>query len=355
MANSTISDEFYRLFVYNTDYNVLICKNHRYGIRNSALRIHLNSLHSELNPKLRSDLSVFGHRIFTDNPIYPTVPIVSIPFLPIFENYYQCLWLIDNQPCFFFNKNLKNLKVHLKNEHGWINERKRGRYSNKNFNSETTNSLWKSGVFCQKFFYTGPDQRFFEVLDPNRPSLNRPNPIESNELIDIGTQKLDLRLREINRRSTSLRNASPNRLEPNPWLDRIGWARHLADFEKSALRKWIDFPNSENEDTFFDICLISFTELVSRAQKTARITEIGLASLEYINRKETGEEKNSKPFHSRFEKNTIKKYSNIFIKILLYLFNTWDLDENERPKYRKSQKQIEKFDIFQISIRKYLE
>jgi hypothetical protein len=67
------------------------------------------------------------------------------------------------------------------------------------------------------------------------------------------------------------------------------------------IRAWITLPPTKNpteEDTILSTIIIATKRLISRAQQTSRREVIRLASLEYVNRKETGELSNQKPLNS---------------------------------------------------------
>ena len=189
---------------------------------------------------------------------------------------------------------------------------------------------------------TGSGPRYIEILDPNRPNPeSRSESAINPDLLALGNQKLELRLREINSDLTTSRPTTPNRLEPNSWLDRSGFARHLSKFEKSTIREWIQIPESDsNNNTIISIIIQATLGLIFRAQKNAQSDVVGLASLEYVNRKESGENTNEKPLNSRLQPNTIRKYAGFWSKILVYLYNTWYLNDSDRPSYRKSNKQL---------------
>jgi len=59
--------------------------------------------------------------------------------------------------------------------------------------------------------------------------------------------------------------------------------------------------------------------LIRRAFKTARPGEVGRPALEAVNRRETGERSNEKPFYAGQKVATIRKYSQVWIKILRYI------------------------------------
>ena len=347
MAESTTKIKFEQTFYYNSHYNVLICKGHSYAIRYPSVASHLNELHKDIDPKYRSLLAQFTSSLFTNQPIYPSEPIVPLPFLSIQQNCYQCIAPTSSSyQCNFIRASEKGIKEHCRKEHQWINPRKRGRYSNL---SAPSSLLWKTNILAQQFFTTGSDQRLFEVLAPSTASSS-----SQPELFELGSQKLQLRLREAQSAPTSSQAITPSRLEPNAWLERTRWVQHLDRFEKPALRQFYQMPCSEN-NTIPSVLVLAVTGLIIQAQYIATANIIGLASLEMVNRKETGEKTNEKPFNSRFQPGTINTYSNVWAKILIYLLSTWELEPTERPSYQKTPDQIEKFEILVATAQDFLE
>lgn len=59
--------------------------------------------------------------------------------------------------------------------------------------------------------------------------------------------------------------------------------------------------------------------LIRQAFKTASPGEVGRPALEAVNRRETGERSNEKPFHAGQKVATIRKYSRVWVKMLRYI------------------------------------
>jgi hypothetical protein len=66
--------------------------------------------------------------------------------------------------------------------------------------------------------------------------------------------------------------------------------------------------------------------LIRHTFKTARPGEVGRLALEAVNRQETGEQSNKKRFYARQKVATIRKYSQVWIKILQYI---WRMDRKD--------------------------
>jgi len=60
---------------------------------------------------------------------------------------------------------------------------------------------------------------------------------------------------------------------------------------------------------------------------------VGRTALEYVNRRETGESKNERPFYAKQKVGTIRKYTDVWVKILRYIWRTSQWEKEARPKY----------------------
>lgn len=333
MATSEIRRLFDQFFTFNPTYQILICKNHEYAIRTNQISAHLDNYHQDILPSSRKELAVYIKSSYTDDIRYPTEKIPPIAYLSIKKDYLKCLYLIgdNNKPCGYITSSLKNIKRHLKDNHNWTNPKKRGR-ARRIDNSDRASSLWQNGIFCQQFYLIGSDHRLFEVASPDTVA-------PASELAEIGTKKLEIRLSELDP-ATRPDPAVISRLEPNPWLNRAGWARHLAGFDKDTIRSWTELPDSDDSDDLdqLDLEILTYTirflkHLIYKAQNIASSASYPQAALFYINRKETGQSTSEKPFNAKLEKATIDRYISYWIKIFIYLYKTWELPLSERPAY----------------------
>ena len=89
--------------------------------------------------------------------------------------------------------------------------------------------------------------------------------------------------------------------------------------------------------------------LIRQAFKTARPGKVGRPALEVVNRRETGERSNEKPFYAGQKVATIRKYSRVWIKILRYIWRTDGRDS--KPDYELTPEQAARLGDLQHSIR----
>jgi hypothetical protein len=336
MADSIIERFFEPLLYYNTKYNILICKQHHYAIKQTHLKKHLSKYHSNIIPAaLQQQLIQFGLSLYQQESIYPLQPVYPIPFLKIQEGFFKCSYSQDQHLCGLILGNIGNIKTHCSQKHSWVNPRKRGRYSK--ISKEDSLPSYITQVPVQTFYATGSGERFFEIiLDPNQSSLEE-TPSQSS-LFDLASQKLQIRQRQLGQLHPTGSSLGLLENQPNPWLERAGWARHLKGFERDTLRQWISPPDPTTQPE--QVLLVQTLQgLILRAQTNANPDRIGLASLEYINRKETGEKYSEKPLNWRLEPATIQKYTSYWVSIVLYLYKTVNLSPPNRPSYTKQREQ----------------
>jgi hypothetical protein len=118
---------------------------------------------------------------------------------------------------------------------------------------------------------------------------------EVQAMIDEGLQRVkDAAARKI--------EATDESREPNPWLRRTGWARHLARLDRKRLRSLVRAVDGEDEAEL-GVIHSPFRQLIRKAQQA-----VGQPALFEAHRKERGV-KPSKPFNSRMDKTTFRAYT----------------------------------------------
>ena len=77
--------------------------------------------------------------------------------------------------------------------------------------------------------------------------------------------------------------------------------------------------------------------LIRRSFQASRVEIVGRYALHCVNRRENGAPSNDRPFYGKQKVKTIRKYADVFVKILRYIWRTADIAE--RPKYRLTDSQ----------------
>jgi hypothetical protein len=108
-----------------------------------------------------------------------------------------------------------------------------------------------------------------------------------------------------------------NRFEANPWLNRVGWAKHLAGLDREWLAETVRKP--EKPERALDKVCWAVETVIWKAQQASRASVVGFAAMNYINRREMGNNTNEKPFNARQTGKTIVKYSNWWLEVVRYI------------------------------------
>jgi hypothetical protein len=147
-------------------------------------------------------------------------------------------------------------------------------------------------VHCQQFFKQGPKSGFFEVASFE-------NIGEDEQATDVWAkvQKMTVeRLEHIEKKAKEKVEEADENAEPNPWLKRVGWVRHLKEKDPERLRAAIE-PPDPNEEPELQAIIESFGRVVSTAQRIAVPETAGISALFEVNRKITTQ-KPAMPFSS---------------------------------------------------------
>ena len=352
---SAIEILFQDLFYLNEEFNILVCKEEEIGVLYSNFSSHINTKHKILPAQTRKKLCRYILPLYNGIYRFPTEIILKIPYLKVFSDGFRCNRYIDeiDTICGYISRSEKNIKTHIYQTHRIIGNKPKNQY-------EKTETLqYSKDILCQRFFNTGSDQRYFEVQSDRIKDY-------PDRTTEIGRQELQNAIEKEQIRVKSIIVPDSYQLEPNPWLQRTGWARHLAGFSFDQLKAWISLPNQENrriqdetQEEKFNLYHQIFLEiiienLVLTSAKYAKPEIIGLNGLFYINRKETGEKSNEQPMNISLETNTLRNYSKYWSKILLYLLNTWNLIPPERPNYVPTNQQRENLEYLSKYSKKLL-
>jgi hypothetical protein len=92
------------------------------------------------------------------------------------------------------------------------------------------------------------------------------------------------RLEHIEKKAKEKVEEADENAEPNPWLKRVGWVRHLKEKDPERLRAAIE-PPDPNEEPELQAIIESFSRVVSIAQRIAVLETVGISALFEVNRK----------------------------------------------------------------------
>ncbi|KAK2773967.1 DNA helicase [Colletotrichum kahawae] len=134
------------------------------------------------------------------------------------------------------------------------------------------------------------------------------------------------------------------RLEPSPWLARVGWAVHLKGHSASALFN-TTAPIHEDE-VVLQAMWAAVERVLDQARATSAPNTVGLAVLFEAQRTEA-HVKPRRPFDNRMEDDTWARYKGVSLSLLCIWFRTQEMDDDKRPPYRLTPSQGEAWDLFE--------
>jgi hypothetical protein len=148
--------------------------------------------------------------------------------------------------------------------------------------------------------------------------------------------------------------------EPNPWLERTGWVGHLQGLDYQKLRSAISLRPGEgwegpdSRTTLLQEVWDSLDRIIQIAQNTATLKVTGVATLYELHRRDHVR-KARVPFSSRMQLQTRAKYSNVWKRIVGYLFRTQTWYEEDCPVYLLTPDQEEAYRDLEEYLEKTLE
>ena len=185
-----------------------------------------------------------------------------------------------------------------------------------------------------------------------------------DDLIRRGEKMLATQLQEVEAHQKQKQvEADDHRYETNAWLDRAGWAKHLTPYAESELPKLIATPQREGSDAaaheeeaedapseaeLWRACQATM-RMLRKAQKACHPEAAGYHALEYVNRRETGQKNNEKPFYGRQMSKTMKKYGVHFTPMLSYIWRRYDSVEPQ-PPYRLTSRQRDRWESLRDAV-----
>ena len=336
MASSQSLTE--EVFTFLPTYNALICRDHKYTVRSTEIRSHLRKQHPQISAGTRGEIISYLSENYSGNITFPSQPVEPIGLLPVYSGT-KCT------NCSYICLNPKSITDHYRSNHRDIYvPQKEGGYRRKNQpeKSEKSNTQWTS-VKCQQFFTAGADRRYFEVLDTqnNENTIDTENTDVQASIISIGMKKLTDRTKEITEKAKDT-ITEPGKLDANAWLARTGWTKHLLDFDLTTARSWLKVPERTlpDESNYLSVLSLyminrSIQVLFRKAVLVSKANTVGQNSIEFVNRKETGNNTNEKPFIAYIGLDSIDNYTDVWRGIFNYLWNTRAM--TDRPGYRYTE------------------
>lgn len=357
-------EHFQAVFEHWPQYRVIFCKSCRFCPVPSQIARHLKEHHSYVAPPIQRQIVEVSRSIahVAQQPSevqYPHGAIEPIAELPVLSNLFQCVApQASGDACGYICQSVKHMQKHGKQQHGWENIQKRGGNTHGGVDArqqQTPNRIWVDGCQGQQFFRFDKWKHIFPVVSASRQDVH------VDEIVLKAERQLAAQKQAIEEfQKHKAIGSEENRYVANGWLDRAGWQRHLAAYSKEELGKFVAIPSNKpsgnpshhqddngSSDDGLDECepalwraCQSTLRIIRAAQKASHPSVVGLAALQFVNRKETGQKNSEKPFYGRQMGKTIRKYAKQWIHILSYIWRTHD-DVEPKPAYKLTRRQAQ--------------
>jgi len=237
-------DQFDVIFIHFPQYRVIICKECGSAVVPAHLKTHLGTKHTYLTVKTRNCIiqaaaaQIHALAKSEEDVVYPSPTSEPVPHLTVWRDGLKCTAdKQDGSQCGHIRRGLQNMQAHCREQHGWMGTRKRGRPEKgrrPEEEGEREVKPWVRDVHCQQFFKTGGFQRLFEV--GARPEETRQlareqvaDPIQQQ--VEAAFQIATAEVEKADKETESAVQPDDNRYVTNAWLNRAGWAKHLAGLD----------------------------------------------------------------------------------------------------------------------------
>ncbi|KXH69609.1 hypothetical protein CSAL01_12760 [Colletotrichum salicis] len=238
------------------------------------------------------------------------------------------------------------MQQHCRDKHRWVNEWKKGGDVRKK-SQQPRRLPWTTGVQCQRFFPSRAGSQWFEVArgqTTDEALQAAPNRRPARQAMDRVRDLRKVQAECVKTSHDELIRVANEKLEPSPWLARVGWAMHLTGLSASALFD-ITVPINEDE-VVLQAMWATVDSVLDQARATSAPNAVGLTVLFEAQRTEA-HVKPRRPFDNRMEDDTWARYKGVWRSLLCVWFRTQEMDDDKRPPYRLTPSQGEAWDLFE--------
>ncbi|KAK4551607.1 hypothetical protein LTR86_011031, partial [Recurvomyces mirabilis] len=243
------------------------------------------------------------------------------------------------------------MQEHCKVQHQWVNHQRRGGQTKKK-QRHIRNGIWNDSISCQRFFEYAQWRRLFAVRIDHVPTT----PVSRQAGIEIAKRvSSSVKVARAAKHNQRRIQSHSHRCIANPWLDFVGYRRHLAGFpvEKLIRTTWpareeVQFDESIHESQDDAYPKHSEAALARACQATRRMIRYGFqtstvehvvrVALEAVNRRELGLGNNEKPFYGQLKVQSLRKYMELWVRMLRYIWRTADQDKMRRYRLTDAQR-----------------
>ena len=265
---------------------------------------------------------------------------------------FQCNLGVTEKECKYVCFTIDGIRRHCIDKHQWKSTNKGGR-GKKHAVHPATNTPWRTGVKCQRFFIQGAKSGYFEVqaTDPEQ----MPSRAQIRSRIDqfkAAKGEIEAALRAAEAKERREIKEFDEARESNPWLRRVKWQAHTAGLDAEKLRELVS-PVGDDEPEL-QVLYKAFDWMIQDAQYTTVQEVVGQAALFEVNKKEAKQE-TQMPFDSWMDITTVRSYTQVWRRILGYVFRAEDTEAEDRPAYQLTNSQAINIQNVRDEIRKFQE
>ena len=178
---------------------------------------------------------------------YPSPAAAAIKWLPIYYTGLQCTAICEEggSPCQYVCCTVKGMQKHCKEVHRWRNPQRRGG-NRKHRQQATVEKMWQENQSCQRFFVSGPWQRYFLVTPQDQDQTQDQDQEQDLGQVQQQTKSQQQVLWEqvssqaasnwqevLSKTHSTIQEGTAD--EVSPWLEKTGWLGYLAGLDRQEL------------------------------------------------------------------------------------------------------------------------
>lgn len=254
------------MFIHVPRCCIIVCRECGIGLVKARLKTHIDAHHKHLPVTVRKAVVEAARDIedlaeSEEDVVYPAPESEPVPGLAVRRDGWMCTASkADGSSCGWVFQQVKDMQKHCRKHHQRVSTRKRGRVR-LGHNEGEADPMWVGGVCYQKFNRAGRLGRLFPVnATANREQAGEEGE-EEGEAEDVAIkQRLEASFRETAKMLEEADREANARIEPDnnryvthAWLNRVGWARHLAGLDRDWLSAQIQRPK-KSEKALARVC-----------------------------------------------------------------------------------------------------
>jgi hypothetical protein len=336
---------FDHLFDHNREWQVLVCKQCKFAVPPGHIRGHIREKHRTAVQDQGDEIVAFIDTLTQiarspDAVIQPKANSGAVEGIPVHYDGYRCIQWVNGGECNYTCRQRRGITRHCQQRHAWKSARKRGQ--TKAQPNEVP--MWVEGQACQMLFHAAGWQRVFPIeVWPLSTAAATGTDVPSIQQAHRWMEGIFVRMDQAQERARSQRS----RFEPNPWLEHTGWESHLGDTRpwviecvkaepdaqvvRAAFQGNTEWFLADQERALMRACKGTIV-LIRRSFQISRPEIVGRHALHYVYRRENGAPSNDRPFYGKQQVKTVRKYADVFVQILRYIWRTAEM--SDRPRYR---------------------